>query len=66
MTVHSLVTVLEDSSALLAIAERAGITAAQARLVAAALGDLPAEQVVRLCGVARADRVRQINRGGRK
>ncbi len=58
-------TALADSYALVEIAQKTGITAAQARMVAAALGDLPAEQVVRLAGLASRDQQRQRERMAR-
>jgi hypothetical protein len=65
VTLHSLVDALADTQALVDIAKRAGITIAQARVVCAALGAMDAQQVVRMCATANADRIRQVNRGSR-
>jgi hypothetical protein len=64
--IHDITKILADSQALTEIAIKCGVTIAQARLVAAALGELPAEQVIRLCGVARERRIQQINRETRR
>ena len=66
MTLHSLTDALADSAALQDIAKKAGVTLAQARLIVASLGDLPAPQVVRLFSIAHADRLRSIHRAQRR
>jgi len=66
VTVHDFATVLEDSSVLVEVAADAGITPAQARRFCALMGERPAEQVIRILGSARDDRVRRINHDTRK
>lgn len=66
MTVHSLTQALEDTAVLHEIARKAGTTVAQARTVLALLADINAQQMVRMCATARADRVRAVNRETRK
>lgn len=58
--------VLADSQTLTDIAIACGITIAQARSVAARIGELPAEQAVRICGIAARDLLRRKNREARK
>lgn len=65
MTVHDLTEALEDTATLHAVAAKAGVTPVQARLVAAALGDLPVETAARICEAASKDRLRQVNRATR-
>lgn len=62
MTLHDLTSVLEDTVALHAVAQRAGITLAAARTVFAALADLPAVQVVRMTKTAQLATIREANR----
>lgn len=64
--VHSLSDALLDSMALADVAASAGVTIAQARAVVAALAEIPAAQVVRVCGIANRDRERQREREERK
>ncbi len=52
MTVVDLAEELEDSNALHAIAKRANITLAQARIVAVGFAELPMEQTIRICVTA--------------
>jgi hypothetical protein len=66
VTIHDLTFAIEDSIVLLDIAKRAGVSAAQVRMVAAALGNIPVEQAIRLCSTAHNDRIRQANRTVRK
>jgi hypothetical protein len=66
MMARSFAEALEDSVIIADIATRAGLSPAQVKRVAAAFGDLPAEQVVRLCGTAAAERLREKNRETRK
>ena len=66
MTVHDIVQPMLDSATLVAIAERAGITPAQAKAVLGMLADLPIRTAVRLCTTAQLDRIRQAQREARK
>jgi hypothetical protein len=59
VTLHDLTEALDDSNALAQIATQAGVTVAQAKALAAGLGNLSATQMARLCGMAHADRERQ-------
>lgn len=62
MTVHSLAEALADSNTFTEIAKRTGLTQAQVRAVLAEVHDLNVVQVLRMGAVAKADRVRQVNR----
>lgn len=57
---------LADSMTLADLAQKAGITRAQARELLAALADLPIRQAIRIATTAKSDRVRKINRATRK
>lgn len=62
MTVHSLQDALQDTATLDDVARKAGITLAQARLVMAAIHDLPVLQVMRMGATSKAAQIRQLNR----
>ena len=63
--VHDITDRLVDSLALADIAERAGITLAQAKAVAGMLADLPIRQAVRLCTTEQINRIMRSQRGAR-
>lgn len=65
MTVHSIEQALSDSNAVVAIAQQTGIAISAVRRMLAVLADMDAQQVVRMMATARADQIRQINRGRR-
>ncbi len=66
MTARSFEEALADSAVLNDIAKRSGATPEQVRAVLAALGNMEAEDVVRMCGTAAKDRLRAINRQTRR
>ena len=63
--VHDITDRLVDSLALADIADRAGITLAQAKAVAGMLADLPIRQAVRLCTTEQINRIMRSQRGAR-
>lgn len=66
MTVHSLAQALADSTAVVALANKTGVSVSAVRRLLAELAEMEAQQMVRLCATAHADRIRQTNRTTRR
>ena len=65
MTIRDLTQALADSTAIVALANKTGISVAAVRRLMAELAEMNAQQLVRICATARTDRLRQTNRATR-